>query len=62
MDLCGFQTSKPLEYVYLTQLTSEQCEANWRKLEEPEVRRYVLPLKVETGVGHFIIPTLLHLT
>lgn len=46
MDVCGFKTDQALHYIYMKNLTSEQCEANWRKLEEPEPRRYVIPVDV----------------
>ena len=52
VDLCAFNSKAPLDYVYLKDLTSEQCEANWRKIEEPEPRRYVLPLNVTPDVSH----------
>ena len=50
LDFCAFNTKAPLDYVYLKDLTSEQCEANWRKIEEPEPRRYVLPLNIPKEV------------
>ena len=52
LDLCAFNTKAPLDYVYLKDLTSEQCEANWRKIEEPEPRRYVLPLTIPQDVSN----------
>lgn len=46
LDLVGFKTQDPLKHVYLKNLTSEECEAIWRTIEEPEPRRYVLPLNI----------------
>jgi len=55
LDLCAFKSDGPLRYVYLQQLTSDQCEENWRKFEEPEVRRYALPLNINSEVSNTYI-------
>ncbi|XP_060569819.1 carotenoid-cleaving dioxygenase, mitochondrial-like [Ruditapes philippinarum] len=46
VDLCAVRSNEALSYVYLKDLTSEQCEEKWRNFEDPQPRRYILPLKV----------------
>ena len=56
VDLCANTSYESLSYIYLKDLTSEQCEEKWRKFGHPEPRRYILPLKVNQQVMHMKMP------
>ncbi|XP_060569813.1 carotenoid-cleaving dioxygenase, mitochondrial-like [Ruditapes philippinarum] len=46
VDICALRSNEALSYIYLKDLSSEQCEENWRKYDSAEPRRFILPLDV----------------
>ena len=52
VDVCAEKDGRALESVYLKSLRSEEGDAEvLRKFGEPEPRRYVLPINVESAVS-----------
>lgn len=49
VDLCAFQDARFMEALNMKQLMSEQCEAKFEKIADPEPRRYVLPISVDSN-------------
>lgn len=47
VDIIAYKKDSVLQYLYLKELTTEQCEREHRKIEDPELRRYVLPLHIK---------------
>ena len=51
VDIIAYQKDSVLQYLYLKNLTTEQCEKEHRKIEDPLTRRYVIPLKIKPNVS-----------
>ncbi|XP_060600972.1 carotenoid-cleaving dioxygenase, mitochondrial-like [Ruditapes philippinarum] len=47
VDIIAYRKDSVLQYLYLKNLTIEQCEKEHRKIEDPLIRRYVIPLKIK---------------
>ena len=56
MDLCSFKNKDIFDWIYLKNLTREECESNMKKFEDPEPHRYVIPLNVTSDVSLNFIP------
>ena len=56
MDLCSFKNKDIFDWIYLKNLTTEECESNMKKFEDPEPHRYVIPLNVTSDVSLNFIP------
>lgn len=50
MDIIAYKKDSVLQYLYLKELTTEECEKEHRKIEDPETRRYVIPIKLKPNV------------
>lgn len=48
VDIIAYKKGSILEHLYMKQLSTEQCETEHRKLD-PELRRYVIPLKIKAN-------------
>nr|ALG64487.1 carotene and beta,beta-carotene 9',10'-oxygenase [Meretrix meretrix] len=49
MDIIAYKKDSVLQYLYLKELTTEECEKEHRKIEDPEPRRYVIPIKLKSN-------------
>ncbi|KAK3593226.1 hypothetical protein CHS0354_012304 [Potamilus streckersoni] len=47
IDLCAHKSNEVFEYFNLKNLQGDQSLENWRKIDNPEPRRYILPLNIE---------------
>ena len=56
LDLCSFKNKDIFDWIYLKNLTREECENNMKKFEDPEPHRYVIPLNVTSDVSLNSIP------
>lgn len=49
VDFCAEKDGSSMEILNMKNLASDKCESVFRKYPDPEPRRYVLPLKVDSG-------------
>ncbi|KAL4230270.1 hypothetical protein ACF0H5_010656 [Mactra antiquata] len=47
VDIIAYKKDSVLQYLYLKELTTEECEREHRKIEDPQLRRYILPLTIK---------------
>ena len=51
VDFCAEKDGSSMQVIDMENLASEKCESVFRKYEDPEPRRYVLPLNLDSSVS-----------